>query len=241
MASTTTAPSLSSLMQSTFRKPVFTPQQKSSTPSSGCSNIGLSSGTDTTVSEDDDDTIVRWGWVWYKGEMRKISELSPAELQKPSPPPKRKVRSTHPEGAPKLTTPYSQFDFKPVFSLPSPSPQPRNDTIKVDPIASHCDGPTPDRITQVLHPFHDLEIHSPIPSPVHRKPSFILKPLVEASIDDIFDSDDDLEFEADFADDELEDDEEEDEDYDTLDPNSLARYISAFLDPFIDSDDEYYE
>ena len=68
---------------------------------------------------------------------------------------------------------------------------------------------------------------------------------MEASIDDIFGSDgeldDDLEFEADFADDELEDDEEEDEDYDTLDPNSLAHYISAFLDPYVDSDDEYFE
>jgi hypothetical protein len=72
-----------------------------------------------------------------------------------------------------------------------------------------------------------------------------LKPLVDAPYDDIFDSDDDLdsdfEFEADFADDELEDEEEEDEDYDTLDPNSMARYISDFLDPVAYSDDEDFE
>lgn len=138
-----------------------------------------------------------------------------------------------------------QYDFKPVFSLPSPSPQQRNDAIKVAPVADHCDPRTPDRITPAFDRFRNFEIHSPIPTPIHRKPSFISKPLVEASIDDIFGSDgeldDDLDFEADFADDELEDDEEEDEDYDTLDPNSLAHYISAFLDPYVDSDDEYFE
>ena len=98
MTSTTNTPSLSTLIRSPFQRPVFTRQEKSSAPSSGCSNIGLSSGTDTTVSEEDEDedTIVRWGWVWYKGEMRKISELPPAEPPKPSPP-KRKVESTHPE------------------------------------------------------------------------------------------------------------------------------------------------
>jgi hypothetical protein len=58
----------------------------------------LSSGTDPTASEEDEneDTIVRWGWVWYKGEMRRISELPPAPAEPPKPsPPKRKVRSTH--------------------------------------------------------------------------------------------------------------------------------------------------
>ena len=96
MTSTTHAPSLSTPTRSPFQRPVFTRQEKDSVPSSGCSNIGLSSGTDSTVSEEDgdEDTIVRWGWVWYKGEMRKISELPPAEPPKPSPP-RRKVRFTH--------------------------------------------------------------------------------------------------------------------------------------------------
>jgi hypothetical protein len=96
MTSTTHTPSLSTPTRSPFQRPVFTRQEKDSVPSSGCSNIGLSSGTDSTVSEEDgdEDTIVRWGWVWYKGEMRKISELPPAEPPKPSPP-KRKVRFTH--------------------------------------------------------------------------------------------------------------------------------------------------
>jgi hypothetical protein len=112
----------------------------------------------------------------------------------------------------------------------------RNDTVEVASVEEFCDHHTPDRISQTLHRFHNLDIHSPTPSPIYiRKPSFTSKPLVEASHDDIFDSDDDLdcdfEFEADFADDELEDDDEEDEDYDTLDPNSMARYICAFLDP----------
>lgn len=92
MASTTNTPSLSTLTRSPFQRPVFTRQEKTSVPSSGCSNVGLSSGTDSTVSEGDgdEDTIVRWGWVWYKGEMRRISELPPVEPPKPSPP-KRKV------------------------------------------------------------------------------------------------------------------------------------------------------
>lgn len=98
MTSTTNTTSLAALTRSIFQRPVFTRQEKSSAPSSGCSNVGLSSGTDTTISEvdEDEDTIVRWGWVWYKGEMRKISELPPAEPPKPSPP-KRKVESTHSE------------------------------------------------------------------------------------------------------------------------------------------------
>ena len=92
-----TAPSLSALRRSPFQRPVFTRQEKSSIPSSGSSNVGLSSGTDSTVSEEDEDedTIVRWGWVWYKGEMRRISEFPPAELPKPSPP-KKKVGSAKP-------------------------------------------------------------------------------------------------------------------------------------------------
>ena len=99
MTSTTNAPALSTLTRSPFQRPVFSRQEKTSAPSSGCSNVGLSSGTDSTVSEEDEneDTIVRWGWVWYKGEMRRISELPsvPAEPSKPSPP-KRKVGSAHP-------------------------------------------------------------------------------------------------------------------------------------------------
>lgn len=145
-----------------------------------------------------------------------------------------------------LITFYSQYDFKPVFSIPSPSPRQGNDTAEVAPVESHCDSHNPEKISQTLQSFHDLDIHSPAPSPIHiRKPSFTLKPLVEASLDDIFGSDDDLdcelEFEADFADDELEDDDEEDEDYDTLDPGSVARYLSAFLGPIDDSDDEDFE
>ena len=94
--------------------------------------------------------------------------------------------------------------------------------------------------------FHNLDIHSPTASPIYtRKPSFISKPLIEASHDDIFDYDDDVdcdfEFEVDFADDELEDEEEEDEDYDTLDPNSITRYICDFLEPISYSDDEDFE
>lgn len=98
MTSTTSTPSLSTLTRSPFQRPVFTRQEKNSAPSPVCSNVGLSSGTDSTVSEEDEDedTIVRWGWVWYKGEMRRISEFSPAELPKPSPP-KRKVGSTRPK------------------------------------------------------------------------------------------------------------------------------------------------
>jgi len=223
MTSTTNTLSLSALARSPLQRPVFTRQEKTSVPSSGCSNVGLSSGTDSTVSEEDedDDTIVRWGWVWYKGEMRRISELPPAEPPKPSPP-KRK------------------YDFKPVFS--KSSPQQRNDTVEVVSVESYCDNHTPDRISQTLHRFHNLDIHSSTPSPIYvRKPSFTSKPLVEASLDDIFGYDDDLEFEADFADDELEDVDEEDEDYDTLDPNSVARYICAFLDPMAVSDDEDFE
>jgi len=228
MTSIINTPSLSTLTRSPFQRPVFTRQEKSSTPSSGCSNVGLSSGTDTTISEvdDDEDTIVRWGWVWYKGEMRKISELPPAEPPKPSPP-KRK------------------YDFKPVFSIPSSTTQQKNDTVEVAPAESLRDDHAPERISQTLHRFHNLDIHSPTPAPIYvRKPSFASKPLIEASHDDIFDSDDDLDcelgFEADFADDELEDDDEED-DYDTLDPDAVARYISAFLDPISDSDDEDFE
>ena len=45
---------------------------------------GSSSGTDTEAGEEEDeDTIVRWGWVWYKGEMRRISELQHLEGGKP--------------------------------------------------------------------------------------------------------------------------------------------------------------
>lgn len=98
MTSTTASPSLSALARSVLQRPVFSRQEKSPLPSSGCSNVGLSSGTDSTVSEEDEneDTIVRWGWVWYKGEMRRISELPPAPLEPPKPsPPKRKVGSTH--------------------------------------------------------------------------------------------------------------------------------------------------
>lgn len=91
MASTTNTSSLSSLS----RTPVFTRPEKISVPSSGCSNVGLSSGTDTTIGEEDDeDTIVRGSWVWRNGQMWKISELLAAEPPKPSPP-KRKVGSTH--------------------------------------------------------------------------------------------------------------------------------------------------
>lgn len=95
----TTSPSLSTLTRSALQRPVFSRQDKSSVPSSGSSNVGLSSGTDSTISEEDEneDTIVRWGWVWYKGEMRRISELPPAPVEPPKPsPPKRKVGSTHP-------------------------------------------------------------------------------------------------------------------------------------------------
>jgi hypothetical protein len=144
-----------------------------------------------------------------------------------------------------FTTFHSQYDFKPVFSVPSSTPQQENKTVKVAPVESCCDDHASDRISQTLHRFHNLDIHSPTPSPIHvRKPLFASKPLVEASHDDIFGSDDDLdcelEFEVDFADDELEDDDEED-DYDTLDPDAVARYISAFLDPMSDSDDEDFE
>lgn len=98
----------------------------------------------------------------------------------------------------------------------------------------------------MVHRFHNLGVHSRPTSPIYiRKPSFISKPLIEASHDDIFDYDDDtdcdLEFEADFADDELEDEDEEDEEYDTLDPNSINRYICDFLDPVSYSDDEDFE
>ena len=140
---------------------------------------------------------------------------------------------------------HSQYDFKPVFSIPSSAPQQRNDAVEIVPAESRFDNNTPDRISQTLHRFHNLDIHSPNPSPIFvRKPSFTSKPLVEASLDDIFGSNDldcKLEFEADFADDELEDDDEEDEDYDTLDPDAVARYICAFLDPISDSDDEDFE
>ncbi|KAF9784090.1 hypothetical protein BJ322DRAFT_893936 [Thelephora terrestris] len=231
MTSTTNAPSLSTLTRSPFQRPVFSRQEKSSAPSSGCSNVGLSSGTDSTVSEEDEneDTIVRWGWVWHKGEMRRISELPPVVAEPPKPsPPKRK------------------YDFKPVFYLPSSPPREKKQTVEVASAEEYCGQRTPDRISQTFHRFHDLDVHSPVPSPIHtRKPSFTSKPLVEASLDEIFDySDDfdcDFEFEADFADDELEDEDEEDEDYDTLDPNSIARYISDFLDPVAYSDDEEFE
>lgn len=145
-----------------------------------------------------------------------------------------------------FTTFHPQYDFKPVFSIPSPAPQRRTDVVEVASVESCYDNHTPDRISQTLHRPHNLDIHSPTPSPVCvRKPSFTSKPLIEASHDDIFGSDDDLdcelEFEVDFADDELEDNEEEDEDYDTLDPDAVARYLSAFLDPVSDSDDEDFE
>ena len=145
-----------------------------------------------------------------------------------------------------MTTFHSQYDFKPVFSIPPSPALQRNETVEVASVEGDCDRHFPDRISQTLHRFHNLDIHSPTPSPIYiRKPPFASKPLVEASHDDIFDSDDDFdrgfEFEADFADDELEDDDEEDEDYDTLDPNSVARFISAFLGPVTDSDDEDFE
>jgi len=136
---------------------------------------------------------------------------------------------------------HSQYEFKPVFSIPpSPVPQ-RSETVGVASVEDVCDQHTPDRISQTLHRFHNLDIHSTTPSPIYiHKPSFTSKPLVEASLDDIFgsDSDLDIEFEADFADDELEDDDDEDDDYDTLDPNSVAHFICAFLGPVADSDDE---
>lgn len=140
----------------------------------------------------------------------------------------------------------SQYEFKPVFSIPSPPARQREETVEVATVEDAFDHHTPDRISQTLHRFHNLDIHSPTPSPIYiHKPSFTSKPLVEASHDDIFgpdgDLDGDIEFEADFADDELEDDEDEDEDYDTLDPNSVARFISAFLGPVTDSDDEDFE
>jgi len=191
----------------------------------------LSSGTDSTVSEADEneDTIVRWGWVWYKGEMRRISELPPAPAEPPKPsPPKRK------------------YDFKPVFSLPSPSPRQKNDTVEVASVDDYSDQHNPERISQTIHRFRSLDIHSPPASPIYvRKPSFTSKPLIEASNEDIFDYGDDMDrdfgFEADFADDELEDEEDEDEEYDTLDPNSITRYICDFLDPIPYSDDEDFE
>lgn len=138
--------------------------------------------------------------------------------------------------------PHSQYDFKPVFYLPSPSPREQSDTVEVASVEDYCDQHAPERIPQTFHRFHNLDIHSPVHT---RKPSFTTKPLVEASHDDIFDYDNDLdcdlEFEADFADDELEDEDEEDEDYDTLDPNTMARYISDFLDSIAYSDDEEFE
>ena len=178
--------------------------------------------------------------------MRRISEFPPAELPKPSPP-KKKVGSAHSDrDSWTLTMFHHQYEFKPVFSIPPSSVRQRNETVEVATVEDVCDQHNPDRISQTLHRFHNLDIHSPTPSPVFvHKPSFTSKPLVEASLDDIFGSDDDLdwdvEFEADFADDELEDDEDEDEDYDTLDSNSVARYISAFLGPVTDSDDEDFE
>ena len=139
-----------------------------------------------------------------------------------------------------------QFDFKPVFSLPSSTPPQSNDTVKVASVEECCDPHISDRISQTVHLFHNVDIHSTTTSPIHiRKPSFVSKPLIEASHDDIFDYDDDVdchsEFETDFADDELEDEDEEDEEYDTLDPNSMARYICDFLDPMPYSDDEDFE
>ena len=138
---------------------------------------------------------------------------------------------------------HAQYDFKPVFSIP---PRQRNETVEVASVENDRDHHTPDRISQTLHRFHNPDTHSPTPTPIHvRKPSFSSKPLIEASHDDIFGSDDgldyDIEFEADFADDELEGDDEEDEDYDTLDPNSVARFICDFLGPVTDSDDEDFE
>ena len=99
MTSTTISPSLSALVRSVLQRPVFSRQEKSSVPSSGSSNVGLSSGTDSTVSEEDENenTIVRWGWVWCKGEMRRISELPPTPTEPPKPSPQKpKVGSTHP-------------------------------------------------------------------------------------------------------------------------------------------------
>lgn len=249
MDPTTPTSSLSALTRLAFQKPVFSRQEKSSAPSSGCSNVGLSSGTDSTVSEmdEDEDTIVRWGWVWYKGEMRRISELPPAPVEPPKPsPPKRKVGFTHHQGLFTNTDlSHSQYDFKPVFSLP-PSPRQNNDTVEVASAEEYCDQHNPDRISQTVHRFHHLDINSPTTSPTYtRKPSFISKPLIEASNDDIFDDDSDMDcdfgFEADFADDELEDEDEEDDEYDTLDPNSITRYICDFLDPIDYSDDEDFE
>ena len=138
---------------------------------------------------------------------------------------------------------HSQYDFKPVFSVPSPQ---KRDTIAVASVEHLPDQRATDGISQAIRHFHNLDLNYPAPSSLHvRKPSFITKPLVEASYEDIFDSDDDLdcdlEFEADFADDELEDYEDEDEDYDTLDPSSITRYICDFLDPIFYSDDEDFE
>jgi hypothetical protein len=133
-----------------------------------------------------------------------------------------------------------------VFSLPSSPPRPKDDTVEVASVEEYRDQHASEGIiSQTLHRFHNLDIHAHDPSPLYvRKPSFVSKPLVEASHDDIFDCDDDFdcdfEFEVDFADDELED-EEEDEDYDTLDPSSMARYLSDFLDPIYYSDDEDFD
>ena len=178
--------------------------------------------------------------------MRRISEFPPAELPKPSPP-KKKVGSTQLEWDSRILTMFHpQYEFKPVFSIPPSPARQGNETVEVATVEDVCDQHNPDRISQTLHRFHNLDIHSPAPSPIFvHKPPFTSKPLVEASNDDIFGSDDDLdydiEFEADFADDELEDDDDEDEDYDTLDPNSVARFICAFLGPVSDSDDEDFE
>ena len=144
-----------------------------------------------------------------------------------------------------LTMFHAQYDFKPVFSIPSSSPRQKNDTVEVASVESYCDQRNPDRISQTLHRSHNLDVHSSTPPPIYvRKPSFTSKPLIEASNDDIFGSGSnpcrDFEFEADFADDELEED-DEDEDYDTLDASSVARYICDFLDPVTDFDDDDFE
>lgn len=135
---------------------------------------------------------------------------------------------------------HSQYDFKPVFSLPSSISSQRNDAVEVSSKEDNFKQHTPDKISQTLHHFHKLDLHlnSPAPSPIFiRKPSFTSKPLIEASNDDIFGSDTDLDHEADFADDELESDYEGDEDYDTLDSSSGIRFICEFLDPY-DSDSD---
>jgi hypothetical protein len=64
---------------------VFYPQsdntQSPVVSETSCFHYGPDSETDSGDDEDED-TIVRWGWVWYKGEMKRVSELPKSELEK---------------------------------------------------------------------------------------------------------------------------------------------------------------